>query len=168
MRPPAPNYFHPAGDISWAILTEQPPFIDRNEKRTGRRRLGQRYEKDVSAYFSNLYGADYIPGPWFKFRPRNTNRDRWCQCDGIIRDHSAGRLIIIEAKYSHTFDAWYQLFELYKPVVEKAIGGNNWTICGLEVVKWFDPSVYCEPPAKLCERPEHAQVDQFSVMIYSP
>lgn len=49
------------------------------------------------------------------------------------------RLTIIEVKLRHTVDAWYQLHQLYLPVVAEAFPGFRIKV--LEICKWYDPSV---------------------------
>lgn len=165
LRPPPNNSFKPAGEVQWASLTDQPPFSKNGKRKTGRRRLGVKYEEKVHQHFRQTYGYGYFPSQWLKFRSLG-GALRWCQCDGLIIE--AKRITIVEVKYNHTFDAWYQLFQLYLPVVQAVFKFDAFTISCLEVVKWFDPAVAGQPKARLCERPELAQPGQFEVMIYNP
>ena len=60
-----PEGFRPAGDVVWAQQIAPPLF--RRLAYTGARRQGVLYERKVHDHLSDLYGDDYMPGPWFKF-----------------------------------------------------------------------------------------------------
>lgn len=165
-RPPPLSTFNPAGDVSWAYPSQTPPpFINLNRKRSGRKAQGIRYEQKVHRLLRDQYPV-YFDGQWFRFKSAWAV-SRWCQCDGLIIDPRAGRIIIIEVKYQHTFDAWYQLFQLYLPVVQVAFG-PMWTVSGCEVVKWFDPAVAGDPRPTLVASPDLARPGQFAVHILKP
>lgn len=74
-------------------------------------------------------------GPWLEFQDE-TGR-RWCQPDAIVL--SEGKGIIYEVKYQHCSEAWYQLWELYLPVLEVVFPHIRFAC--MEVVKWLDPHV---------------------------
>jgi hypothetical protein len=85
---------------------------------------------------------------------------RWCQPDALILQPRDGLLTIVEVKYQHTPDAWWQLRELYLPVVSLAFG-PDWRIAMLEVVKWYDPHVsFPETPLLTPDplRPPHGRI----------
>lgn len=169
LRPRQPANFSPAGTVEWTQrLSAAPPFIEaqRKARRTGRRAQGIRYEKQGHEHLTAIYGARYIPSPWFEFLPRGANRPRICQPDALILDRAAKTLTIVEFKYQHTFDAWYQLFALYLPVVSKWSVCDGFSISCVEIVKWFDPTTHCEPRPLLCASVDLAVRGEFNVHIW--
>ena len=137
---PAPEAFRPAGRVLSASFATPPAL--RKKRYTGRRLEGVRYEKKVQDHLSAFYGDRYIPSPWLRFFPAGEQaRWRWCQPDGILLDLLRGRITIIEVKYQHTSDAWWQVKHLYLPVLQVLFPEKWWTFDFCEVVKWYDPAV---------------------------
>lgn len=134
--PPAPASFRPAGRVLAASLSF-PPAI-RKKRYTGRRLEGVRYEKKVHEHMELLYGDRYVPNPWLKFF--SEGKWRWCQPDALLLDVARGRLTIVEVKYQHTSDAWWQVRQLYQPVLEQIFPRNLWEYDACEIVKWYDPA----------------------------
>lgn len=134
--PPAPTAFKPAGRVLSANFST-PPAI-RKRRYTGRRLQGIRYEKRVHEYLYSLYGEQYISNPWIKFFAGGSWR--WCQPDGLIFFPEAGRITIVEVKYQHTSDAWWQVRQLYQPVLASMFPEKLWHFDACEVVKWYDPA----------------------------
>lgn len=164
-RPPPHSSFKPARDVRWAYPSQTPPpFINLNRKRSGRKAQGIRYERKVHDWLRDRYSI-YFDSQWFRFFAGAALR--WCQCDGLIIDPHSGRITIVEVKYQHTFDAWYQLFELYLPVVQVAFG-PMWTVSCCEVVKWYDSAVAGDPRPTLVASPDLARPGQFAVHILTP
>ncbi len=81
------------------------------------RRAGKAFEARVQADLAHLLGPRYLPGPWFSFNS-GSNFVRVCQPDGILELPRS--VLLIEIKLQHTIAAWYQLRQLYQPVVERA------------------------------------------------
>ena len=138
-QPLPPEKFRPANDVKWAKQLEgKPGFITRGRAR-GRFAVGIRYEKsgqewlELAALRRKLH---YDNGPWFEFGT-DTGK-RWCQPDALVVDKARKQILIVEFKYQHTSDAWFQLRQLYLPVVKAAYPG--WTFGLVEVVHYFDPS----------------------------
>lgn len=134
---PAAAGFLPAGRVLSADFG-LPPAL-RKKRYTGRRLEGIRYEKKVHVYLTEFYGEAYIPSPWIKFFAEG--RYRWCQPDGIHLDFLRGVITIVEVKYQHTTDAWWQLRCLYEPVLRVIFPPHLWKFEVCEVVKWYDPAV---------------------------
>ncbi|MDE0330999.1 MAG: hypothetical protein OXL41_03955 [Nitrospinae bacterium] len=136
LRPPR-NFF-PAGAVEFAELAlETPPFIKR-QRHTGVRAQGVRYERKAQGFLERQ-SVCYVPGPWLRFAARGDRKLRWCQPDGLYFDFGAGRITVVEIKYKHTELAWWQIRQLYGPVVAALFPG--WAIGALEVCHWFDPAV---------------------------
>lgn len=137
--PPAPQGFRPAGRVLSAAFS-LPPEI-RRKRYTGRRLEGIRYERRVQEHLGNLYGDRYLDSPWLRFFPAGDGaRWRWCQPDGILLDPERGRITVVEVKYQHTSDAWWQVRHLYLPVLQAMFPPALWEFDFCEVVKWYDPA----------------------------
>ena len=132
-----PAEFKPAGRVLAAGFS-YPPFL-RRRRYTGRRAEGVRYEKKVQAYLLSTYAEKYVDSPWLRFY--SGGKWRWCQPDGLLIDLPAGTITIVEVKYQHTPDAWWQVRQLYQPVLQVLFPERLWTFHACEVVKWYDPAV---------------------------
>lgn len=108
------------------------------------------------------YELAYFPSVWFRFEVAS-GRTKYCQTDGLLFLPDNNRLIIIECKYQHTPDAYFQLENKYVPVVRQAF--PKWTVATCEVVKWYDPSI--KFPCAIRLRPEVSEVmpGEFAVHI---
>ena len=133
---PAPATFKPAGRVLSAEFCVPPAL--RKKRYTGRRLAGVQYEKKVHAYLEGFYGERYVSNPWLRFFA--DGKWRWCQPDGLLFDLKSGRITIVEVKYQHTADAWWQVRRLYQPVLEKIFPPHLWHFDACEVVKWYDPA----------------------------
>ena len=172
---PLPKGFRPAAQVDWAHPTEDvPPFLSRNRRYTGRRAQGVRYERKAQDYLASLVGsadpaglrpAVYLPSQWWRFS--DCGSVRWCQTDGLFAQPREGLIIVVEIKYQHTPDAWFQLRELYEPVVRRAFG-PAWTVALLEVVKWYDPSTFFPERHFLCADPLQPPTGGIGVHIWAP
>lgn len=99
---------------------------------------------------------------------RNETGKRFCQPDGLWIDPIRGRITIIEIKYAHCEDAYFQLRSLYEPVIRKAFAGAPWEFRFIEFVRWYDPSVPFPGPHKLRAKLEAAGEDEVAVHIWRP
>ncbi len=125
-----------------------------------------RYEQKVHEHFLELFPSKYLPSPWVRFTNVEDTNARWCQPDGLIIDIEAGLISIVEMKYQHTSDAWWQLEKLYKPVLAVIFPKQLWRLQCVEVVKWFDPATDFPVPIRMAESP--IGVGDFSVHIWKP
>lgn len=163
--PPPPANLRPAGHVTKAFVSDTAPSFVRPQRRHGRRALGIRYEKAVQDYLEVRYGQSYIRSPWLHFA---NDKDvwHWCQPDGVLLQHERRRFTIIEVKYQHTSDAWWQVEKLYRPVLEFLFPG--WECARCEVVKWFDGTIAFPEQTKLCEEIGAVPFGFFGVHIYKP
>ena len=140
---PPPNHFLPAEHVEWAkILDAQPPFIKRARSR-GAKARGVVYERKVHDYLHEAaaFSRDelvYTQSPWLAFQ--DISGRRWCQPDGILLRRADKHVAVVEVKYQHTSDAWWQLWRLYIPVLRLIYPEHTFT--ALEIVKWHDPHVH--------------------------
>jgi hypothetical protein len=160
---PAPAGFKPAGLVLAADFCTPPAL--RKRRYTGRRLEGVRYEKKVQAYLQDFYGDHYVASPWLRFFTGGIWR--WCQPDGILFDVCRGRITIVEVKYQHTSDAWWQVRHLYGPVLSFMFPESLWEYSACEVVKWYDPAISF--PEKVVLASEVSMVHPaFKVHIWRP
>lgn len=138
--PPPPRNFTAVQGLQWAIIVgDSPSFIKPKRKPTGRRLQGVKYEALVVDYVMKDFAHCFVPGLWLKFQAASGLK--WCQPDGLLFDFQRGIITIVEVKYQHTTDAWWQMRRLYLPVLEKLFPPHLWKFRMLEIVKWYDPFV---------------------------
>ena len=163
-----PRHFRPVeGELASARMSQLPPPFLRDRKRTGAKARGVRYELKAQEYLLDQFSDHYIPSPWLHFREEASESFRWCQPDGILLDFERGVCIVLEIKYSHTSDAWWQLRKLYIPVLQKILPPSLWTYELGEIVKWFDPDVAFPEPIRLVDNPMKPS-DVFKIHIFNP
>lgn len=124
---------------SCELLLGIPSFVSKSRAR-GARARGIRYEKSVQELFRERY-THYIAAPWFKYTLRtNSTRINYAQPDGLLVDPSTGVVTIVEIKYAHVPDAYFQLVDKYLPLVQKFFEARDvdWQYALCEVVRWYD------------------------------
>ena len=169
MPMPVDRAFHAAVGIRSArILAEKPPFIKRG-KATGRFAVGVRYEREVQEHLSLLAlgrpEIEYWNGPWIEFWDKSGKR--WCQPDAVLLHKETRTGILIEIKYQHCAEAYYQLKQLYHPVLRFIFPGVSFGL--VEIVHWHDPATIF--PERYDFTPDPFSVrraDQISVHIFNP
>lgn len=129
--------------------------------------MGVKYEKKVHGVLGDRYGTDYMPSQWIRYRSHD-ERVRWCQPDGVLVDRKTKTLTIVEVKYNHTALAWWQLFRLYLPVLERLFDGHGYAFRCVEVCKWYDPAVRTPAAVRLRDSLENVKENEFAVHILSP
>lgn len=134
-------------------LSTNPPPFRRDGAKKGAKGRGIRYEKRVQEYLLNDFAPMYVPAPWLHFRERFSDSFRWCQPDGLLIDAWKGVITIVEIKYNHTADAWWQLNHLYKPVLSALFPPELWRLEVCEIVKWYDPATVFPEPVRLVNNP---------------
>ena len=117
---------------SSAILLGLPSFV-RPSRAKGAKAVGLRYERKVLDRFSRF--PHFIPSPWFRYTLRGLpNRVNYAQPDGMFIDIATGIVTIIEVKYAHTADAYFQLVDKYIPIVSRFFAGGDWRFAVCEIV----------------------------------
>jgi hypothetical protein len=107
---------HPQGHrvvdgLEWASPSPRPGFGPSRAR--GAKALGLRYERQVARA---VPGAEH--GLWWQFRDRAGHG--WCQTDLVVR--GARRTLVLEAKLTWTWRGHTQIGQLYRPVLEAALG----------------------------------------------
>jgi hypothetical protein len=163
MKPP--RGFKPARELLWAAICDKPPHFTRDSRKSGRKLNGILYEKKAHKHFTSIYGEFYLPSPWFMFRERGSPQVRYAQPDALLFDFDLGRITIVEMKYQHVELAWWQMHQLYQPLVQH-IFGKHWEVHHCEVVRWYDPKIPFPGAVKLCRTLDEAPAHQTGVHIW--
>ncbi len=161
--------FTPAGEVKYAELTLEPPFITAAKKVrvSGKKGEGNRYERKAQAYLQESLGIQYVPGPWFRFRSYASDKWRFCQPDGLLIDIPTGRITIVEIKLKHTAVAWWQVRQLYEPVLQSLFPSALWSFAACEVVRWYDPDTPFPEALRLSPTIESIKPGQFGLHIWN-
>lgn len=141
----------------------QPPSFANPRPSSPAAKRGIRYERKVHDRFLQTYGLDYIPSQWFSYGL--CGQTKYCQVDGILLAEAKGLLVLVEVKYNHTADAYWQLENLYLPVLRTWLHRSPLAIATVEVVKWYDPAVAYPRRPVLVEDLMQAKPGNFSVHI---
>lgn len=147
-----------------------PSFVHAHRAR-GRKGMGLRYERKVHDHFHEAFSDLYLPSLWFQYRRRSSPKIvNFAQPDAILFDFHSGIVTIIEVKYNHTSDAYFQLMDKYLPIMELFLHNdeNLWQFALCEVVYWYDKFV--DFPCKVSLRDDIKKVrpGEFGVHIWRP
>lgn len=162
-----PRNFKSVEGVASARISPVAPGFLKERKRSSAAARGVRYEKKAQAYLLSQFRDFYIPSPWLHFRELSAETFRWCQPDGILLDIARGVCCIVEVKYSHTVDAWWQTRKLYTPVLAKIFPETYWRFEVCEVVRWYNPDVLFPEEVRLVNNPLK-ECAEFKVHIFNP
>lgn len=140
------------GEVFSCGFAAEPPRFDTGGRVRGVRRAGQVYEWKAQEYFCQRYDC-YLRSPWLVFRSRTSPQLQWCQPDGLLFVPERRTIIICEIKLKHTPDAYWQVKNLYEPVLRAIFKGRSWSFRALEIVKWYDPLSYFPVDPQLVQDP---------------
>lgn len=135
--------FRPARDVLHARLASSPLRGIKNPGTgTAVQKAGKRYEKKVlqqiAKMFSQSDSVTLLASPWIAFSSLpSPSETRHCQPDLLISTPT--EIFLCEIKLSHTLDAFWQLDQLYRPVVEKLDPSRPVRL--VEITRSFDPAV---------------------------
>lgn len=125
--------------LRWARASESGPRLPAARPR-GAKAAGLRYERALARALPG-----WKHGQWWEFEDRRGHG--WGQTDLFAAVGPA--VVLMEAKYTYTREAWEQLEGLYGPVVEEALGRR---VVGIEVCRALTPLVEdCEVTGELGE-----------------
>lgn len=150
--------------IKSAKFCQKPDFI-RTIHHRGRRRQGVKYEAIVQDFLTRTFNTSHNPSPWIEYKLGNGWQTYYCQPDALI-NIEPGKILIVEVKYQHTPEAYFQLFDKYEPLVRKMFPACT-TTC-IEICKWFDPNIVCPKEVTLCQDLLHAKPGKLNVHIFNP
>jgi len=168
-RPSKGNSYDRPQEVFFAgISPRPPPFIKPTKHKRGVRRQGVLYERKVQEHLLGRYPGGYIAAPWIRYRDANQTEERWCQPDGILVNLLAGLVTIVEVKLRHTDLAWFQLHELYDPILRRVFKDGDWRFRHAEVVRWYDPSIPFPGRHYLRPRIDLARENETCVVIWTP
>lgn len=160
---PPPRRLIPANNVQLAFISSLPKFAVQ-QRRTGKRLKGILYERKVHEYLCEIDEL-YIPGFWVNFLA--DAGWKYCQPDGLRIDVDSGTITLVEIKYQHTSDAWWQLKSLYFPVIEKLFPRDLWNYEFCEIVKWYDCATPFPEVPQLVANPFQPS-ESFKVHIWRP
>lgn len=136
-----PSWFRPV-DQCWNV--QLVPYPERHTRSSVAQKAGIRYEAGFHKLLNSQHPCDYATFRDQMFTFQTPKGPRWCKPDGLLL-FGGDRGILFEVKYRHTSDSWWQLWKLYKPVVERFYGIE--VIC-CEVCKFFDPGIEYPGPIR--------------------
>jgi len=162
--PPPPTHFRPAGDLLWARFAATVPKFYIRHKTSARQKMGIAFEDKLQwqLFESNW---NYVPRPWLQFMRKGEGRLQHCQPDGLLIDPVAGLIVVVEVKLAHTTDAWWQMRQLYVPVLRHIFPERRWTYRCVTIVKWFDPAIKFPEPLCLIDKIHEAPAKGVGVII---
>jgi hypothetical protein len=150
-------------------LDGTPSFAQAHRRARGAKGQGLRYEARVQSHFGRTFGDFYLPGPWFSYRTKfYPNQWNYAQPDGLLFDFERGQLTILEMKYTHTSDAYFQLIDKYLPLMRAFLGTELWSFATCEVVWWYDKAIAFPCPIRLRKEISLVQPNEFAVHICRP
>lgn len=148
-----------------------PSFVRKHHAR-GRKGMGLRYERKVHDHFRETFGSFYLPSVWFAYRRRSQPRIvNFAQPDAFLLDFPKGICTVVEIKYNHTTEAYFQLIDKYIPLLNHFFHYKEkglWRFAPVEVVYWYDKAV--DFPCQISLRDSIAKVkpNEFGVHIWRP
>jgi hypothetical protein len=99
---------------------EEPEFVKKSKKPTGRKLQGLKYEANVAKVLKRLYSeCEVMHGPWIKYL--NGPKDckvKWAQPDVVIVP-KRGPIVIVECKLTWRPGASEKLERLYGPLIKR-------------------------------------------------
>jgi hypothetical protein len=139
-----PSRFRAAGKVSSARFSPSPTFRFRSRRLSVAQKNGKRYEAKALRML-NRELPHLLSSPWIEYTARAGFR--FCQPDALFVDEVRNTVTIFEIKYSHTIDAFWQLSELYAPVVRTLYPGMDIRL--VELTRTFDPATLFPLPIRL-------------------
>lgn len=122
---------------------------------------GLKYERKVSSKLSEQYPIEWTPGAWICYLCGLEEYPLYCQLDGFLS--FGDKIVLVEVKYNHCVDSYFQLLDVYLPLMRHLFPGKSISVC--EVVKWYDPSTAFPVSIKLQKDLEKCGENEFSVHI---
>lgn len=136
-----PHGFAPVRELLSVEFRPSLRLVGQASGQTEAQRAGKRYEARVwerlESYCAAAFpGSQFFIGPWFEFRTMGEGLRR-AQPDVMLL--RANHVLLCEIKAQHTTAAWWQLRELYEPLVRFHWPVHHVSVC--EICNTFDASV---------------------------
>lgn len=151
--------------IEWAQFRTHGPFQTTGKGLSPAQRRGIIYERRVARALESRYLLRYFPSQWITYG--DGAGTRWAQLDGLILLENPARAVITEVKLSHTADAYFQLTNLYRPLVTHLLRRSGRVVCTVEITKWYDCAVRFPCQVQLLSDLDAARGDCFGVNIFN-
>lgn len=153
------------GDVDEVKHFEGTPSFVKASRKSQRKMQGLRYQYKAQEHLKERFPDMCVPGPWFQYRiGRMWN---FMQPDVLLVDILKGKVTIVEIKYAHVADAYFQLVDKYLPVL-KVFFGPQWTFAICEMVKWYDRDVAFPTRVRMREDLSLIEPSEFAVHIWNP
>jgi hypothetical protein len=153
-----------AGNVRSAELLTFDLNHPKGKKKTVAQKLGLAYERKALKMIENELDTLICPHPTFRYNSGH-GLDQYAIPDAIYLKDEV--LTIFEIKLSHSADAWHQLNNLYKPIVQKAYPHLHINLC--EVCRNYDRSIKL-PRVEFVDdlaRFASSKQDKFGIYIWS-
>lgn len=152
-RPAAHPYFtRKAGELLSAhVAFKQSPPKPRPASIAAR--LGLRFEAKCLKRLQAEFGIRFASHICFGFQSL-TEGGRSIIPDGLIFSPDYRTVTIVEVKLRHTTDAFFQLHDMYLPIVRRALPGFR--VTGLELVLYYDPRLVLPKSKAIISHPREA------------
>ena len=152
-------------NVTWAeFSTWEPSFEGKCSWTSGAQAHGIRYERKVQRYLTAECNGHYVPAPWFRYCVHNHPHWHYCQPDGLLFDYNRNLITIVEIKLAHSLQAWWQVQNLYRPVIS-FVFGSRWSLAACEVTAHHDPATIFPICLHHITRLSLLQPEQFGLYI---
>jgi hypothetical protein len=128
--PPPPSFQAPLLPITRAFFRNQAAMPD---GRTSAQKSGLRYERKVQVELGRRLGHDFDPKPGLVFYDQREG-EHYAFPDGLIK--RPGIACIVEIKFQHMPESWWQLRRKYEPIIRWLFPGQK--ILCLEICSLLD------------------------------
>jgi hypothetical protein len=153
----------PQGEIRTAARVAGNPHPPSAKRNTYAQKQGLRFQEEVKRWaFGGNFLGKISEGPWFAYEDESSSV-HFCQPDFLFDDSHS--VVVVEAKFRFSADAWWQLRKLYLPVVQKLLPSAY--VIPLCVCKSFDPSVVCPEVPHLVRDLFDCAPGRFNVLVLS-
>lgn len=149
--------------ITKASLSSWTPFFAKG-RHTVAQALGVRYERKAQQFLFHFCKGSYTATPWFCYNLPDNSHWKYCQPDGLFFDFNRNLIVIVEIKRSHTRQAWFQLRNLYEPVV-RCTFGSAWQYAVCEVTSFFNPTERFPEKLHFVSHFSALQPEQFGLFV---
>lgn len=102
---------------------------------------------------------------WFRYQ-RDDGAYKYCEMDSLVIDPVAEQVFAIEVKFKHTPQAYFQLLNLYVPVLETLF--PTYKICPIEIVRWYELRYDFPCEVVMMDKWLESRAENFNVKIWNP